>query len=303
MNIRCASQPLKSCSPRPLQKGQCKHSGAAGVSVQAGDHSVPHGSPSRRGRSSLGARDGAVEPPFRIPHKLPRAPLPPVRMYMRSEGAERVRVGAGGGRAGHVLGAGASDPRQNARRSPTAVGCPSTAVRYRQLVRFADGTLFGVRPEGLGPWRSTRRPTPKTNGGRGRDAIFQRPNARDVGVPGPPSDPNPQFRRQCPPPVGAQKDVGEHIGLDHPPPPAADALEGEEASPPIPPPGPPAYAQPLSPSRQMPAARAFVTDSNRPQPLWQPPPTACLTAAGAASEVPSLLMRPPPPLREAVGSS
>ena len=37
---------------------------------------------------------------------------------------------------------------------------------------------------------------------------------------------------------------------------------------------------------------AFVTDNNRPQPLWQPPPTACLTASGAASEVPSLLMHP-----------
>ena len=30
----------------------------------------------------------------------------------------------------------------------------------------------------------------------------------------------------------------------------------------------------------------YVTDSNRPQPLWQPPPTACPTASGAASEVP-----------------
>ena len=37
---------------------------------------------------------------------------------------------------------------------------------------------------------------------------------------------------------------------------------------------------------------AFVTDSNRPQPLWQPPPTACLTASGAASEVASLLLHP-----------
>ena len=36
----------------------------------------------------------------------------------------------------------------------------------------------------------------------------------------------------------------------------------------------------------------FVTDSNRPQPLWQPPPTACLTASGAASEVPSLSPHP-----------
>ena len=39
---------------------------------------------------------------------------------------------------------------------------------------------------------------------------------------------------------------------------------------------------------------AFVTDSNRPQPVWQPPPNARLTASGAASDVPSLLMRPPP---------
>ena len=51
-------------------------------------------------------------------------------------------------------------------------------------------------------------------------------------------------------------------------------------------------AQPLSPHRQAPASRAFVTDSNRPQPLWHPPPTACLTASGAASEVPSLRMQP-----------
>ena len=36
----------------------------------------------------------------------------------------------------------------------------------------------------------------------------------------------------------------------------------------------------------------FTTDSNRPQPLRRTPPTACLTAPGAASEVPSLLMHP-----------
>ena len=40
---------------------------------------------------------------------------------------------------------------------------------------------------------------------------------------------------------------------------------------------------------------AFVSDSNRPQPHRQPPPTACLTAFGAASVVPSLLMHPFPP--------
>ena len=44
---------------------------------------------------------------------------------------------------------------------------------------------------------------------------------------------------------------------------------------------------------------AFVTDSNRPQPLGQPPPIACLTASGTAFGVPPLLMHPwsrPPPL-------
>ena len=38
----------------------------------------------------------------------------------------------------------------------------------------------------------------------------------------------------------------------------------------------------------MPTSTAFETDSNRPQPLGQPPRSACITAAGAASEVPSL---------------
>ena len=32
---------------------------------------------------------------------------------------------------------------------------------------------------------------------------------------------------------------------------------------------------------------AFVTESNRPQPLRQPPPTACLLASGTVFEVPS----------------
>ena len=71
---------------------------------------------------------------------------------------------------------------------------------------------------------------------------------------------------------------------------ARDALEGGQ-SPPLPP-GRSACAQPLSPWRQLAASMAFVTDNNRPQPLWQPPPTACLTASGAISAVPSLLMHP-----------
>ena len=64
-----------------------------------------------------------------------------------------------------------------------------------------------------------------------------------------------------------------------------------------PPPGRPAYAQPLFLCRQVLASIAFVTGSNDPQPLWQPPPSACLTASGAASKVPPLLMHPwgPPP--------
>ena len=39
----------------------------------------------------------------------------------------------------------------------------------------------------------------------------------------------------------------------------------------------------------VPASMAFVTDSNRPQPLWQPPSTPYLTASGAAFEPPSPL--------------
>ena len=68
-----------------------------------------------------------------------------------------------------------------------------------------------------------------------------------------------------------------------------NALQGREVTPPPGPPGRPAYAQPLSPPRQVPASMALVTNSNRPQPLSQRPPTACLTASGTTSEVPSIL--------------
>ena len=60
--------------------------------------------------------------------------------------------------------------------------------------------------------------------------------------------------------------------------------------------GRPAYAQPLphglSPSPQVPGSMAFVTDNNRPQPLWQPPPNRYPTATGPTSEVPCPLMHP-----------
>ena len=38
--------------------------------------------------------------------------------------------------------------------------------------------------------------------------------------------------------------------------------------------------------------RLAVTASQGPQPLCQPPPTACLTASGAASEVPFVSTHP-----------
>ena len=46
-----------------------------------------------------------------------------------------------------------------------------------------------------------------------------------------------------------------------------------------PPPPPLQGAQPMPSRREVPASIAFVTDSSRPQPLWQPPPTACTTVA------------------------
>ena len=67
------------------------------------------------------------------------------------------------------------------------------------------------------------------------------------------------------------------------PPSPRDALEGGEVPPPPepttkalcqpPPPRAPSPRPPLSPWQQVPASMAFVTDSNRHQPLWQPPPT------------------------------
>ena len=47
-----------------------------------------------------------------------------------------------------------------------------------------------------------------------------------------------------------------------------------------------------APLRPVPASMTFVSDSNHLQPLRKPPPTACLTASGAASEVRSLTTLP-----------
>ena len=84
----------------------------------------------------------------------------------------------------------------------------------------------------------------------------------------------------------------------HPVPRPRDALEERGGGYP-----PPSRAPSLCPATvsQVPASMAFVTDSNRPQPLWQPPPTACLTAYGTVFEVPSLLVHPcPTPVRSRV---
>ena len=70
-------------------------------------------------------------------------------------------------------------------------------------------------------------------------------------------------------------------------PPPPQGMHWKGGGPPPPPSGQPASV-PLTPM-------AFVTDGNRSQPLCQPPPTAYLTASGAASEVRSLLMHPCPP--------
>ena len=80
-------------------------------------------------------------------------------------------------------------------------------------------------------------------------------------------------------PMGAARCTQQHTRVSCQPPPPRNALEGGEVPPP--PPGRLAYAQPLPPSRQVPASMAFVTDSNRPQPLRKPPPTACPTASRA----------------------
>ena len=58
------------------------------------------------------------------------------------------------------------------------------------------------------------------------------------------------------------------------------------------PPPPSRLCPATAPRRQVPASMAIITDSNRPQPLRQRPPTACLTASRVTSEVPSLLMHP-----------
>ena len=76
-----------------------------------------------------------------------------------------------------------------------------------------------------------------------------------------------------------------------------DALEGGEPPPPLPLQGAQPTPSHCPPNGRCPASLAFVTGSNRPQPRWQHPPTAYVTASGAASEAPSLLMHPwPEPL-------
>ena len=71
------------------------------------------------------------------------------------------------------------------------------------------------------------------------------------------------------------------------PPRARDALEVGE----VPPPTPFQGAQPLPPDGKCQPQWPLSPTTTAPQPLWQPPPTVCPTASGAASEDPSLPMQ------------
>ena len=57
--------------------------------------------------------------------------------------------------------------------------------------------------------------------------------------------------------TGLRPPLGRHMQGPFP------GMHWKDRSPPTPRPGRPAYAQPLSPWRQVPASMAFVTDSNR----------------------------------------
>ena len=127
--------------------------------------------------------------------------------------------------------------------------------------------------------------------GRSGTAVAQAPGAHRTGC-----------RRRVPVQTNCNGSANRKPRLQPPPPPSVPLPPPPQGMgmhwqgrTPSPPPGRPAQAQPLSPSRQVPASTAFVTDSNRSQPLWRPPATACPTDAGAASEAPSLLPHPCPP--------
>ena len=85
---------------------------------------------------------------------------------------------------------------------------------------------------------------------------------------------HPCTARQAPSWGGAQGCIGRGGGAPTP-------LQGAQPMPSLCP-----ATVPLTPSAGL---NGIVTDSNCPQPFWQPPPTACLTASGVASEAPSLL--------------
>ena len=89
--------------------------------------------------------------------------------------------------------------------------------------------------------------------------------------------------------------IPSRLLLKENPPPPPRAMHWKAGAPP-PPTGRPATV-PLTASARL---NGICNRQQPPQPLWQPPPTTCLTASGAAPEVPCLLMhalRPPPPVR------
>ena len=209
---------------------------------------------------------------------------------------------------------------------PRALDLPVLPLRTCAPFPFSlvVGGGGGVTAKGLwcrGPSRCPEHPPRTVSGpGDGHDPTMAVPPTAPSGPvpkpakgPGPSGAPSPGstagVHRSPRPPSGDGRGR-VFTSVDHPRVSVAEAPRGARTALP---PGmhwrvggtPPLQSPSLCPATVplMPSARlrmAFVTDSNRPQPLWQPP-TACLTASGAASEAPSLPMCPclPPPVRNA----
>ena len=112
--------------------------------------------------------------------------------------------------------------------------------------------------------------------GRGRRLCIHPPDAQTADI-------HARRSRHCCPP--------RPLHRQPPCPTTRDAWEGGGVTPP-PPSREPCLCPAAVPLTASASLNGICNRRNRPQPLRQPPPTACLTASGAASEVPSLLMHP-----------
>ena len=197
----------------------------------------------------------------------------------------------------------ARTPAAGRRRERRAPAPPPPRRRVPSHVRVRCGRLCAIprqvdllrrRPLGV-PWGHHRRgPWPQSS----PPTRSPRPTA----PPPPPQHDRPREAQDRPTSVkggGLQtwpwytmvRGVRARAVLGHHPPPKRCVGRGGGTPPPLQgAPSPCPATVPLTPN----AGLASVTDSNRPQPLRQPPPTACLTALEAA-EAPSLPMRPCPP--------